>query len=84
HPNHSLICTQTLINEYDNEIVKLRKDLHAAREKNGVYLSQDTYNELLQNLELKNTEIAECQNDQKALEGKHLQISQQNPKTLKP
>ena len=29
--------------EYTEEIEKLKKDLTAAREKNGIYLSEDNY-----------------------------------------
>eukprot|EP01134_Creolimax_fragrantissima_P005184 CFRG5184T1 len=62
------LTKRTFINEYDNEIVKLRKDLHAAREKNGVYLSADTYNELQQNLEVKNSECDELKAEYKTME----------------
>ncbi|KAL3863235.1 hypothetical protein ACJMK2_005000 [Sinanodonta woodiana] len=38
------LTKKALIREYTEEIEKLRKDLHAAREKNGIYLAEENYN----------------------------------------
>eukprot|EP01134_Creolimax_fragrantissima_P002322 CFRG2322T1 len=48
------------INKYEKEIIKLRKDLHAAREQNGVYIALDSYNEeqlLMETLRKENEEL---------------------------
>ncbi|KAF0426328.1 kinesin-domain-containing protein [Gigaspora margarita] len=41
------VTKKALIKEYIGEIERLRADLLAAREKNGIYLSQDTYQSLV-------------------------------------
>ncbi|CAG8473518.1 6620_t:CDS:1 [Racocetra fulgida] len=41
------VTKKALIKEYIGEIERLRADLLAAREKNGIYLSQDTYQNLV-------------------------------------
>ncbi|CAG8549851.1 17328_t:CDS:2, partial [Dentiscutata heterogama] len=43
----TLVTKKALIKEYIGEIERLRADLLAAREKNGIYLSQDTYQTLV-------------------------------------
>jgi kinesin family member 11 len=37
------LSRKALLREYNEEIERLRKDLMAAREKNGVFLAQENY-----------------------------------------
>ncbi|KAL7647789.1 UNVERIFIED_CONTAM: hypothetical protein RMT77_001398 [Armadillidium vulgare] len=48
-----------LICEYTNEIEKLRRDLLASREKNGVHLANENYEEMIQTMEQQALEITE-------------------------
>ncbi|XP_049963604.1 kinesin-like protein KIF11-A [Schistocerca serialis cubense] len=48
-----------LIKEYTEEIDRLRRDLLAARERNGVYIALENYNEMTRQLELNRQEINE-------------------------
>lgn len=45
------LTKKALIQEYDKEINKLRRDLEAAREKSGVYLPHEKYQEMVQSIE---------------------------------
>jgi len=40
------LTKKALIKEYTEQIEKLKKDLYAAREKNGIYVSEDNYQEM--------------------------------------
>ncbi|XP_015435263.1 PREDICTED: bipolar kinesin KRP-130-like [Dufourea novaeangliae] len=59
---------KALLQEYAEEIEKLKKDLLATRERNGVYLAQDNYNEMQSLIDFQNKEIEEKLNHIKALE----------------
>uniref|UniRef100_A0A2P2I6J6 Kinesin-like protein KIF11 n=1 Tax=Hirondellea gigas TaxID=1518452 RepID=A0A2P2I6J6_9CRUS len=48
-----------LIGEYTEEIERLRLDLLAMREKNGVYLANENYKDMIDTMELQNKEITE-------------------------
>lgn len=48
-----------LIKEYTEEIDRLRRDLLATRERNGVYIALENYNEMTKQLELNRQEINE-------------------------
>jgi len=37
------LTKKNLIKEYNEEIERLRKDLQSARDKNGIYLSEENY-----------------------------------------
>lgn len=37
------LTKKTLMKEYNEEIERLRRDLQAARDKNGVYLAEENY-----------------------------------------
>ncbi|XP_014673483.1 PREDICTED: kinesin-like protein KIF11 [Priapulus caudatus] len=54
---------KTLIKEYTNEIEKLRKDLIAAREKNGIYLAEENYNDITSKLETQAAVIKELEDN---------------------
>lgn len=55
------LTKKALIKGYTEEIDKLKKDLIAAREKNGIYLALENYNELQNNLKSKAEVITEAQ-----------------------
>jgi len=48
-----------LLKDYTTEIDKLRKDLMASRDQNGVYLAQDNYQEMMKQIECQSEEITE-------------------------
>jgi kinesin family protein 11 len=48
---------KVILKEYTEEIDRLKRDLNAAREKNGVYLAHETYNDLVYKTELLQTEL---------------------------
>jgi kinesin family protein 11 len=51
------LVKQTLIKEYTEEIEKLKQMLNSARDKNGIYLPEEIYNETQIKLELQKDEI---------------------------
>jgi len=55
------------LKEYTEEIEKLRKDLIASREKNGVFIANDNYQNMLNQIEMGNQELAEKINSIKAM-----------------
>ena len=52
------LTKKTLIKDYTQEIMKLKLDLLATREKNGVYLSSERYAEMQADIEELNTKVA--------------------------
>ena len=54
--------------EYTEEIERLRRDLVAAREKNGVYIAQETYQQMTNEIDLQSKEIVEKLERIKAME----------------
>ena len=58
-------CTQQ---EYTEEIERLRRDLLAARERNGVYMAQENYEQITREIELQRKEIVEKLEQIKAME----------------
>lgn len=57
-----------MLKEYTEEIERLRRDLLATRERNGVYLAQENYNEMQSLIDYQGREIEEKINHIKALE----------------
>ncbi|XP_047479172.1 kinesin-like protein Klp61F [Penaeus chinensis] len=57
-----------LIGEYSEEIERLRRDLMAMREKNGVYLANENYQEMITTMETQAQEITEKISHIRALE----------------
>ncbi|KAG7202940.1 hypothetical protein KM043_010081 [Ampulex compressa] len=62
------LSKKALLKEYTEEIERLRRDLLATRERNGVYLAQDNYNEMQILIDHQGKEIEEKINHIKALE----------------
>jgi kinesin family member 11 len=59
---------RALIKEYVNQIEQLKSDLLASREKNGIYLTPESYNQLLNENEGRKTHIDEIK---KMMDTKH-------------
>uniref|UniRef100_A0A182NHT7 Kinesin motor domain-containing protein n=1 Tax=Anopheles dirus TaxID=7168 RepID=A0A182NHT7_9DIPT len=57
------LSKKTVIKEYTEEIDRLKRDLLAARDKNGIYLAEETYNEMVYKSESATKEL----NDKSAL-----------------
>lgn len=53
------LTKKVVLKEYTEEIEKLKRDLIATREKNGIYLASDTYNEMLYKMEKDQKELSE-------------------------
>lgn len=62
------LSKKALLKEYTEEIERLRRDLIATREQNGVYLAQDNYNEMQSTIEYLGKSIEEKINHIKAVE----------------
>lgn len=60
------LSKKTVIKEYTEEIDRLKRDLMAARDKNGVYMAEETYNQMNYQLENQKTELADQINKLKA------------------
>jgi hypothetical protein len=50
----------SLLKEYVTEIERLKADLLAARENNGIFFSEETWSQLSAEQELKQTEMEEA------------------------
>jgi len=50
----------SLLKEYVAEIERLKSDLLAAREKNGIFFSEETWNQMTVEQELRSTELEEA------------------------
>ncbi|XP_055915121.1 kinesin-like protein Klp61F [Eupeodes corollae] len=53
------LTKKTVLKEYTEEIDKLKRDLMAARDKNGIYLATETYNDMTYKLDSQNRELNE-------------------------
>ncbi|XP_030375207.1 kinesin-like protein Klp61F [Scaptodrosophila lebanonensis] len=53
------LTKKTVLKEYTEEIDKLKRDLMAARDKNGIYLAEETYCEMTLKMESQNRELNE-------------------------
>ncbi|CRK86248.1 CLUMA_CG000163, isoform A [Clunio marinus] len=53
------LTKKVVLKEYTEEIDRLKRDLNAAREKNGIYLASDTYNDMLYKMETQQKELNE-------------------------
>ncbi|KAF7629873.1 Kinesin-like protein [Meloidogyne graminicola] len=82
NPQVNLRITQRgLINEYNEEINRLRRDLLAAREKHGIYLAKENYDEMVETIDEKKAKIQELESQIEELEGQ-LEVQLHRFKTL--
>ncbi|XP_054655258.1 kinesin-like protein KIF11 isoform X2 [Dunckerocampus dactyliophorus] len=54
------LTKRTLIKEYTEEIERLKRDLAATRDKNGVYLSAENYTSMMGQISTHEEHVAEC------------------------
>lgn len=53
------LSKKTLLREFTSEIERLRRDLAACREKNGIYINEDNYKSMQEQIKKQNEEIEE-------------------------
>lgn len=61
------LTKKTVLKEYTEEIDRLKRDLMASRDKNGIYLAEETYGEMIFRIESQNKDLNEKQSLIKAL-----------------
>eukprot|EP00092_Neocalanus_flemingeri_P020555 GFUD01022268.1.p1 GENE.GFUD01022268.1~~GFUD01022268.1.p1 ORF type:complete len:1112 (-),score=327.91 GFUD01022268.1:215-3550(-) len=61
------LSKKAVLKEYTEEIERLRKDLMASREKNGVFLANENYQDMINQIEIQSQEITEKIGSIKAL-----------------
>lgn len=62
------LTKKALLREYAQEIDRLRRDLQATREKNGIYIEEENYKEMCKQLSAGSTAIQEKEERMEALE----------------
>lgn len=60
------LSKKTVLKEYTEEIDRLKRDLMAARDKNGVFMAEETYNQMNYQLESQKAELTDQINKLKA------------------
>lgn len=65
------LTKRALLRELTQEIERLRKDLHAAREKNGFYISEETYKEMCDKLTVGSSAVQEKEEQLNSLQKDH-------------
>ncbi|KAK5983449.1 Kinesin motor domain-containing protein [Trichostrongylus colubriformis] len=71
HPEcNQKLSRRALLKEYNEEIEKLRRDLRTAREKNGIFLSQESYEGMEQEIAVKSEQLRELEGQLDAAIGK--------------
>ncbi|VDM55674.1 unnamed protein product [Angiostrongylus costaricensis] len=62
HPEcNQTLTRKALLKEYNEEIEKLRRDLRSAREKNGIFLSQESYTGMENEIATKTEQLRELE-----------------------
>lgn len=56
------LTKRTVLKEYTEEIDRLRRDLYAARDKNGIYLAQESYDQLQYQLAFQQQDLTDTIN----------------------
>ena len=64
------VTRKALLREYNDEIEKLRKDLAAAREKNGIFMAQENYEHMQEQMTENNARIEELEGQLMAITSK--------------
>lgn len=62
------LTKRALLRELTSEIERLRRDLQAAREKNGIYIDEDNYKDMCRQLSAGNTAVQEKEDKLNALQ----------------
>lgn len=79
------LTKKALIKEYTEQIEKLKRDLNAAREKNGIYVSEENYQEMQNQISMQKNNMKEFMERIEALEeekGKVLNLFSTSQKKL--
>lgn len=61
------LTKKTVLKEYTEEIDRLKRDLMASRDKNGIYLAEETYSEMIFRIDSQNKDLNDKQSLIKAL-----------------
>ncbi|CCE65602.1 hypothetical protein TPHA_0M00240 [Tetrapisispora phaffii CBS 4417] len=64
----SIIMKDVRLKDLNNELAKIKRDLTSTKQKDGVYMTQNHYKDLTNDLESYKTEIQECDRIVKSLE----------------
>jgi kinesin family protein 11 len=72
----------SLLKEYIAEIERLKADLHAAREKSGIFLSEERWNQLNAEQELRQTEVLESKKQIQIIEGQMRAVREEFEQTI--
>jgi kinesin family protein 11 len=72
----------SLLKEYVGEIERLKADLLAAREKNGIYVSEETWNQLNSESELKETELLEARKQVEIIENQMRNVREEYDQSI--
>ncbi|XP_053731964.1 kinesin-like protein KIF11 [Synchiropus splendidus] len=70
------LTKRTLIKEYTEEIERLKRDLAAAREKNGIYLSSENYETMMSQISAQDCHISEYSDRIAAMEEELKKVSE--------
>ena len=74
----------SLLKEYVAEIEQLKADVLAAREKNGIFFSEDTWNQMSIEHELTKTEMEEAKRQIEIVEGHLKGVREEYEESMKP
>ncbi|OXA60283.1 kinesin-like protein KIF11-A isoform X1 [Folsomia candida] len=76
------LTKKAMLREYTEEIERLRKDLQASREKNGIYVDKENYDKMMSQIESQNQDLTEkiqhTRNIEEQLEIKISEIAQRD------
>ena len=72
----------SLIKEYVAEIERLKADVLAAREKNGIFFSEETWNQLTAEQELRQTELDEAKKQVEIVESQMLNVREEYDQSI--
>ncbi|XP_077351865.1 kinesin-like protein KIF11 isoform X3 [Festucalex cinctus] len=70
------LTKRTLIKEYTEEIERLKRDLAATRDKNGIYLSMENYTSMMEQITINNENITEYTERITAMEDELRKVSE--------
>nr|XP_054765646.1 kinesin-like protein KIF11 [Lytechinus pictus] len=73
------LTKKALLKEYTEEIERLRRDLFATREKNGIYLSEDHYKNMESSIASQKTQIKEMEENIEGLTTQMQKVSISEP-----
>ena len=72
----------SLLKEYVAEIERLKADVLAAREKNGIFVSEETWNRVMTEQELRQTELEEAKKQVEIVESQMLNLREEYDQSI--